>query len=545
MQMPVRGRSAETVLVVDDDAVVRSMHEDVLRRAGFACIPAGDGREALEVLRRHRVAAVLLDDTMPVMSGIDVLRRVRADPRTQTLPVILVTGHAEMVNRVAGLDAGASDYLVKPVDPGELIARVRAQLRGQAAWTRVVEEQLGERAAITGSLCRLRVEATPELTAAVICREVTSSPRISSAALVFFAEDGTGVLLARSPSPEAAGSPPVAIGRPLGRSLSRTLRRRGSSGPWTEERSEQPPGALGIPLADAASPVAAFAPLRSGGALLGILVIGAEQAAADDGVDLGSQTLSAAIDFAAVAGALLAPALEQRGVTESLRAELQWILGGQAFTPVFQPICEVPTRDVVGYEVLTRFADGAPPEPRFAEAAQLGMGSDIEAATMAAAVAAAAALPPGSWLSVNVSPPFLMDSERLVALAGSSPRPLVIELTEHDPIDDYPAIRAAFERLGPDVGLSVDDAGTGYACLNHVLSLRPEFVKLDRGWVHGIDTDPARQALVAGLEHFTSSTDCRMIAEGVETPEELQTLVDLGVELAQGFLLGRPAALRA
>lgn len=195
---------------------------------------------------------------------------------------------------------------------------------------------------------------------------------------------------------------------------------------------------------------------------------------------------------------------------------------------------------LAGYEALTRFADGTPAEPRFAEAAQVGMGLEIEAATLAAAISAADELPGAAWLSVNVSPRFLVEGGYLLHAARSCPRPLVLELTEHEPISDYAAIRAALDELGSSVRVSIDDAGTGYACLNHVLSLGPAFVKLDRGWVRGIDEDSARQALVAGLQHFTSRTGATLIAEGVETLGELDVLRRLRVPLAQGFLLGRP-----
>jgi EAL domain-containing protein (putative c-di-GMP-specific phosphodiesterase class I) len=116
----------------------------------------------------------------------------------------------------------------------------------------------------------------------------------------------------------------------------------------------------------------------------------------------------------------------------------------------------------------------------------------------------------------------------------------VLELTEHDRIDDYPRVRQAVDALGPDVRLSVDDAGSGYACLTHVLALRPAYMKLDRGWVQGIEADPVRQALVAGLQHFAQRTGCRLIAEGIETTAQFETLRGLGVGYGQGFLLGAP-----
>lgn len=293
-------------------------------------------------------------------------------------------------------------------------------------------------------------------------------------------------------------------------------------------------------LTDPTASYTAYAPLRSRGALVGLLVVAGHSPPDTDPVKARARQLSAAVDFAAVASALLASALEEWGLTCNARAELEWVLGGGAFRPVFQPIYDVETGDVVGYEALTRFTDGAPAEPRFAEAAQVGLGLQIEAATVTAAVHGSAPLPAHAWLSVNVSPAFLLQGEYLVRAIQSCPRRLVLELTEHDPIDDYPAIRAAVDRLGPAVQLSIDDAGTGYACLNHVLSLRPEFVKLDRAWVRNIDTDPARQALVTGLEYFTSQTGARLIAEGVETNAELAVLSALRVPLAQGYLLGRP-----
>jgi EAL domain-containing protein (putative c-di-GMP-specific phosphodiesterase class I) len=121
------------------------------------------------------------------------------------------------------------------------------------------------------------------------------------------------------------------------------------------------------------------------------------------------------------------------------------------------------------------------------------------------------------------------------------PRPVVLELTEHDRVDDYGALRDALSRLTPHVHVSIDDAGAGFASLRHVLELRPEFMKLDRSWIAGLDADPTRQALVCGLSHFSRATGCRLIAEGVERAGEASALQQFDVELGQGFLFGEPA----
>lgn len=96
-----------------------------------------------------------------------------------------------------------------------------------------------------------------------------------------------------------------------------------------------------------------------------------------------------------------------------------------------------------------------------------------------------------------------------------------MELTEHERIDDYEAVRAALQRLGPNVKLAIDDAGSGFASLRHIFALQPAYVKLDIEWVRGIDRDPIRRALVSGLVYFGSETGCELIAEGIETDAEL------------------------
>lgn len=125
------------------------------------------------------------------------------------------------------------------------------------------------------------------------------------------------------------------------------------------------------------------------------------------------------------------------------------------------------------------------------------------------------------------------------SLIGTTSRRLILELTEHVPIDDYAALREAIGKLG-DVGIAVDDAGAGYSSLHHILELRPTFVKLDISLVRGIDADDLRQAMVAGIDYFALRSGCHLIAEGIESEGEAAALERLGVEFAQGYLFGRP-----
>jgi EAL domain-containing protein (putative c-di-GMP-specific phosphodiesterase class I) len=222
------------------------------------------------------------------------------------------------------------------------------------------------------------------------------------------------------------------------------------------------------------------------------------------------------------------------------RDRISGTIARRAFHPVFQPIVDLGSNAIVGYEALTRFTDGADPEVVFAEAAALDLGPELETATLRAALAAAEALPRSAWLNLNASPELITAGEPLRTVLRGNRRRLVLEVTEHAAIADYPAFRAAMAALGPRVELAVDDAGAGFASLRHILELRPAFVKLDRSLVAGLKSDFARHAMIAGLRHFARATGFRLIAEGIETDHDLAVLRALDIQLGQGSLLGRP-----
>jgi DNA-binding response OmpR family regulator len=141
---------ARPILVVEDDGAVRRLIAACLKDDGLRCVAVGDAESAIEAVARATFDAALVDNGLPGMSGLELLGHLRAvDP---TLPVLLVTGAAEPEDRVRGLDAGAADYVVKPFDPDELVARVRAHLRGRRAWASAVHDELSRRAAVVRAL---------------------------------------------------------------------------------------------------------------------------------------------------------------------------------------------------------------------------------------------------------------------------------------------------------------------------------------------------------------------------------------------------------
>jgi EAL domain-containing protein (putative c-di-GMP-specific phosphodiesterase class I)/FixJ family two-component response regulator len=210
----------------------------------------------------------------------------------------------------------------------------------------------------------------------------------------------------------------------------------------------------------------------------------------------------------------------------------------------FQPIAELATGNVVGFEALSRFTCEPlrPPDQWFAEAAEVGCAVELELAAVASALAQAEQLPPSSVVSVNVSPVTACNPALAPLLRRRAADRLFIEITEHDRVDDYEQLLTALAELrGTGVRLAVDDAGAGFASLQHILTLRPEIIKLDIALTRDIDTDPIKRALASSLVAFSREISSQLVAEGIETASELTTLVDLGVTWGQGFHLGRPA----
>jgi EAL domain-containing protein (putative c-di-GMP-specific phosphodiesterase class I)/DNA-binding response OmpR family regulator len=524
------------ILVVDDDAATRALVAIGLRRAGFDVLEAASGEAALGLIEDETIGLVVLDISMPGMSGTDVVRVLRERPRTATLPIMLLTGKGDEYPLVTSLGAGADDYLTKPVGLDELVARIRAHLRKSTAWSSAVEEELHNRSAVVEALGRLTLSPVPEEAAEAVVAELARRTACDSIAVTQLLRGDR--LLELATYNRIAGV--RRGGALLGPSLSRDLVARARQGPWVEDVGPPTDDVRTAAFTPAVIDIGAGAPIYAGDKLVGLLSLGVSGEAQRPPTAGKAGLLAAAIDYASILSAVAGPALADRRDVAALRSRLKHALTALEFHPVFQPIVALGSREMVGYEALTRFADGVRPDLRFTEAASIGLGHDYELAAIEAALMAASGLPGEAFLTLNMSPGLVLESgRRLRKMIGTTSRQLIFELTEHVPIDDYAALRRAIGKLG-DVGIAVDDAGAGYASLRHILELRPTFAKLDISLVRGIDADELRQALAAGLVYFALRSGCHLIAEGVETEDEAAELLRLGVEFAQGYLFGRP-----
>jgi EAL domain-containing protein (putative c-di-GMP-specific phosphodiesterase class I) len=232
----------------------------------------------------------------------------------------------------------------------------------------------------------------------------------------------------------------------------------------------------------------------------------------------------------------------------AMRARIERILEYHDFSLVFQPILELDGGGLFCTEALVRFGEESAdrPDVLIAQAHRVGLGVQLEVAIIKTAVAQLDRLPGWGLLAVNAAPSALASDGVAEALARSDPERLIVELTEHVRVDDYPQLTGAVRTLRQSgVRLAVHDAGAGFASLMHILKLAPDFIKLDRVLVSGIDSDPVRGSLVESLLRFADETGARIIAECIETPAELAALRDMGVRFGQGYYLVRPGPISA
>jgi diguanylate cyclase (GGDEF)-like protein len=218
------------------------------------------------------------------------------------------------------------------------------------------------------------------------------------------------------------------------------------------------------------------------------------------------------------------------------------LLQANPIVPVFQPLVELATGRIVGFEALSRFShpSGRSPDAWFNQAAACGLAAELEGAAIEAALAYHNR-PPGTYLSLNCSPSAI-SSGRVRRILPDDLRDYVIEITEHELAAEDGTLEHALQELrARGARIAVDDAGAGYAGLQQVMRVQPDIVKLDRSLIERVDQDSAKAALIEFFVLFAKRVGAVVCTEGIETMEELATLIDLGVAVGQGFYLRRPA----
>ncbi len=207
-----------------------------------------------------------------------------------------------------------------------------------------------------------------------------------------------------------------------------------------------------------------------------------------------------------------------------------------------QPIVTLVDEQPHGYEALARFPGHPDPGPDvwFAEAHRAEVGVELERLAVRSGLAKLGHLPGDAFMAVNVSPDTAVSPGLRDDILAVDPSRVVLELTEHAPVDDYGELSAALDELRAlGTRVAVDDCGAGFTSLRHVALIAPDYLKLDMVLCRDV-REPARAALARALVSFAQETGSVVIAEGIERRDDLEALRELGVEMGQGYLLSRP-----
>lgn len=211
---------------------------------------------------------------------------------------------------------------------------------------------------------------------------------------------------------------------------------------------------------------------------------------------------------------------------------------------VLQPIVDLKSRARVGVEALSRFPAewGLGPDVCFAQAREAGLADSLELqAVRRAVLEAMEVLAPHEYVGVNLSPGVLLHPDTDAVLSALPLDRVLLELSEHDPVDDYDALNRAVDAWrARGIRLAIDDVGSGFSSMRHIILTRPDVIKLDRGIVDGLSGDPVLSTLVRSMVAFAGSIGARTVAEGVEVEADALALAELGVDLGQGWCFGRP-----
>jgi EAL domain-containing protein (putative c-di-GMP-specific phosphodiesterase class I)/CheY-like chemotaxis protein len=236
---------------------------------------------------------------------------------------------------------------------------------------------------------------------------------------------------------------------------------------------------------------------------------------------------------------------DEREHIDARRGEIERFVAGEGVSMAFQPIVDLASGATVGFEALARFSSPPPRPPNewFAEAVALALGVQLELTTVAQALRGLSRVPEGVYLALNCSHRAAV-SEELAALLAPHAERLVLEITEHEAIEDYDDLVGALAPLrARGTRIAIDDAGAGFASLRHTLHIAPDIVKLDMSLTRGIDADRTKRALAAAMVSFAEEVGFALVAEGIETREELEALRELGVAFGQGFFMAEPGPL--
>lgn len=545
-------------IIADDEETGRMLLAESVEQVGLAPLAYDNGKEALDAALSYGAAIVLLDVEMPGLDGYAVCRRLRGDPRFTTTPIVMVTGHEDPTAISLAFDAGATDFVAKPVNWALLPRRLEYILRNAATAERI--ERLAYFDPLTGLPNRQRCLETAERqfaqaaqsgeAAAVIYLDLNSFKRIND---TFGHSVGDAVLC--TVAGKLARAVEVLAGEPTHLSLARF---GGDEFVILVRHSDA--RTLALRLAEKCSAAFREPILHEGLEFYSAPSIGVA-VYPQDGGDVATVLKHAdtAMYQAKTAGAspiaVYVPAMSSR-LRDWLELEtrLRRAVQEERINLLFQPKFHLKDQRLSGVEALLRWCDdehGEVSPNRFIEIAE-DSGLILE---MGSWVVRAACRQLRKWLDAGYSVPIAInvsgkeflhgDPARVVemeAAAAGVPTSLIeVEITESVMVRDSAKVRNALERLRQlGCRIALDDFGTGYSSLAYITRFPPDRLKIDKAFVRNVDQSASDAAIANAILSLAQTLGIIVTAEGIERPSQLEWLRARGCEEVQGFLLSRP-----
>jgi diguanylate cyclase len=554
--------AAPIAIIADDEDLGRLLLAETAEASGLRAMSFDDGAAALNAALSHEVAIVLLDVDMPGMDGYAVCRRLRAEARFASVPIVMVTGHEDAAAITRAFEAGATDFISKPVNWALLPRRLAYILRNAAAAERI--ERLAYFDTLTGLPNRQRcLETAQRLFAdaersqervAVLYMDLNSFKRVND---TFGHSVGDAVLqnvagkLSHIVSRFQAADAHVSVSRFGGDEFVVLVRHHAA-----RSLAADIAGACQATLKD---PIAYDGLEFYSAPSIGIAVY------PDDGADVTTVLKHAdTAMYQAKTGATGSTAMYTAAMSSRLR---NWLdLEGRLRRAVqedllhlhYQPKFRLSDNRLVGVEALLRWYDsehGEIPPTRFIEIAEdSGLIIDLGSWVVRAACRQlrewqnrGLALP----VAINVSGKELLhgDPARVVeeeAAAAGIPVSLIeVEITESLLVKDSAKVRGALERLRRlGCRIALDDFGTGYSSLAYITRFPPDRIKIDKAFVDSLDRSASDAAIANAILSLGESLNVTITAEGIERKGQLEWLRRRGCHEGQGFLLSMPLSAR-
>ncbi|HEY8509823.1 MAG TPA: EAL domain-containing protein [Steroidobacteraceae bacterium] len=554
----MRIASRPIAIIADDEDLGRLLLAESVAQVGLQAMSFDNGTDALEAALSNPVAIVLLDVDMPGKDGYEVCRSLRADPRFATVPIVMVTGHEDATAITLAFEAGATDFIPKPVNWALLPRRLEYILRNAAAAEHI--ERLAYYDPLTGLPNRQRCLETAErlfVTAAqqreqvaVIYLDLNSFKRVND---TFGHSVGDAVLrtvagkLTDATERFRADVQHLMVARFGGDEFVILVKHAGAR-------------ALGIRIAEACSHALKDPITYDGLEFYSAPSIGLALYP-DDGHDVATVLRHAdtamyqAKQAATSAVLVYTPAMSSRLRNWlELESRLRRAVQDDQLHLVFQPKFRLSDNQIAGVEALLRWCDeehGEISPNRFVEIAEdSGLILDLGNWLIRAACRQLRQWLDRGWripIAINVSGKELLHGDpartvELEAAAAGVPTSLIeIEITETLLVKDSTTVRAALERfrqLGCRIAL--DDFGTGYSSLAYITRFPPDRIKIDKAFVRNIDSSPGDAAVANTILSLAASLNLIVTAEGIERQSQLEWLRARGCHEVQGFLLSRP-----